>query len=77
MLSSTDDEEEELLQTKVRKKYNKLNFSGKGLAGLLLLFVHFISISSILMLSSNLHLLSCAFMLIFLTNVTYTIVKVS
>jgi hypothetical protein len=53
MLPSADDVEEQLVQTKARKTSKKLNFSGKGLAGLLLLSVHFISI---LMISSNLHL---------------------
>jgi hypothetical protein len=56
MLPSTDDEEEELVQTKAHKKSSKLNFSGKGLAGLLLLSVHFVSLGSILIISSKLHL---------------------
>jgi hypothetical protein len=42
MLPSTDDEEEELVQTKARKKHNKLDFSGEGLAGLLCFsWIHF------------------------------------
>jgi hypothetical protein len=53
MVPSTDNVEEQLVQTKARKKSKKLNFSGKGLAGLLLLSVHFVSN---LIISSNLHL---------------------
>jgi hypothetical protein len=52
MLPSTDDEEEELVQTKAHKKHNRLYFSGEVLAGLLLLSVHCVSLGSILIFFS-------------------------
>jgi hypothetical protein len=36
LLFSTDDEEDEVMQTKTRKKHKKLDFSGEGLTYLLL-----------------------------------------
>jgi len=52
------DEEEEVVWTKTRKRHKKLDFSGEGLAGLLLcLFcVQPVSLRSILVFSSNMHL---------------------
>jgi len=36
LLFSTDDEEDEVMQTRSRKKHKKLDFSGEGLTDLLL-----------------------------------------
>jgi len=35
LLFSTDDEEDEVMQTRTRKKHKKLDFSGEGLTDLL------------------------------------------
>jgi hypothetical protein len=58
-LHCTDDEEEEVVETKAHKRHRKLEFSGEGLSELLLclFYVQPFSLRSILILPLNLSLL--------------------
>jgi len=57
LLFSTDDEEDEVMQTRTRKKHKKLDFSGEGFTDLLLFILcPTLSLRALLILSCVVHI---------------------